>query len=83
MEIHVNIKQKSFNQVYRQDYNETFAPVALIATFRTLMPFAIQHNLLIHFFKGHAERGHLYEHAIRYRSARSTMEIGLKQSARC
>ncbi|KPI92981.1 Copia protein [Papilio xuthus] len=39
---------RGFSQQYLTDYDETFAPVARIATFRFLMSFAIQHNLLVH-----------------------------------
>lgn len=39
---------RGFSQEYLQDYNETFAPVARIASFRFIIAFANQHNLLIH-----------------------------------
>lgn len=39
---------RGFSQQYLMDYNETFAPVARIATFRLLLSFANQNNLMIH-----------------------------------
>lgn len=39
---------RGFNQQYLQDYNETFAPVARISSFRFIIAFANQFNLLIH-----------------------------------
>lgn len=39
---------KGFSQQYLLDYNETFVPVARKTTFRTLIAFAKQFNLLIH-----------------------------------
>lgn len=39
---------RGFNQQYLCDYNETFAPVARIASFRFIVAFANQFNLLIH-----------------------------------
>ena len=42
------IVAKSFSQQFISDYNETFALVARITTFRFLLAFANQNNLLIH-----------------------------------
>lgn len=39
---------RGFSQEYLTDYNETFAPVARIASFRFLISFANQFNLLVH-----------------------------------
>lgn len=39
---------RGFSQEYLSDYNETFAPVARIASFRFLISYANQYNLLIH-----------------------------------
>lgn len=39
---------KGFSQQYLSDYNETFAPVARISTFRFLLAFSNQYNLLVH-----------------------------------
>lgn len=39
---------RGFSQKYLSDYNETFAPVARIASFRFIISFANQFNLLIH-----------------------------------
>lgn len=39
---------RGFSQQYLLDYNETFAPVARITTFRLILAFANQNNLLIH-----------------------------------
>lgn len=39
---------KGFSQQYLSDYNETFAPVVRMTTFRILLAFANQNNLLIH-----------------------------------
>lgn len=39
---------RGFSQQYLIDYNETFAPVARIASFRFLIAFANQYKLLIH-----------------------------------
>ena len=39
---------RGFTQQYLIDYNETFAPVARIASFRLLLAFANQFNLLVH-----------------------------------
>lgn len=39
---------KGFSQKYLLDYDETFAPVARITTFRMMMAFAIQNDLLVH-----------------------------------
>lgn len=39
---------KGFSQKYLVDYNETFAPVARISSFRFIIAFANQFNLLIH-----------------------------------
>lgn len=39
---------KGFTQEYMVDYNETYAPVARIATFRLMLAFANEHNLLVH-----------------------------------
>ena len=39
---------KGFSQKYLIDYNETFAPVARISSFRFLIAFANQNCLLIH-----------------------------------
>lgn len=39
---------KGFSQQYLVDYNETFAPVARMTTFRVLIAFANQFKLLVH-----------------------------------
>lgn len=39
---------RGFNQFYKIYYNETFAPVARISTFRCLLVFANQHKMEIH-----------------------------------
>ena len=39
---------RGFSQQYLVDYNETFAPVARITSFRLLLSFANQFNLLVH-----------------------------------
>lgn len=39
---------RGFSQRFAEDYNETFAPVARIASFRILLAFANQFNLLVH-----------------------------------
>ncbi|CAK9796582.1 Copia protein [Anthophora quadrimaculata] len=39
---------RGFSQEYLTDYNETFAPVVRIASFRFIIAFANQFNLLIH-----------------------------------
>lgn len=39
---------KGFSQKYLLDYDETFAPVTRITTFRLLLAFAVQNNLLVH-----------------------------------
>ena len=39
---------KGFTQEYMIDYNETYAPVARIPTFRMIMTIANEHNLLVH-----------------------------------
>lgn len=39
---------RGFSQEYLIDYNETFAPVARIASFRFVIAFANQYNLLVH-----------------------------------
>lgn len=39
---------RGFNQLYKLDYDETFAPVARISTFRCLLAFANQNKMLIH-----------------------------------
>lgn len=39
---------KGCSQKYKVDYEETFAPVARITTFRMILSFAIQYNLLVH-----------------------------------
>ncbi|CAH0564599.1 unnamed protein product [Brassicogethes aeneus] len=39
---------KGFSQKYHIDYNETFAPVARISSFRFVLAFANQHCLLVH-----------------------------------
>uniref|UniRef100_A0A6V7KQP7 Integrase catalytic domain-containing protein n=1 Tax=Bracon brevicornis TaxID=1563983 RepID=A0A6V7KQP7_9HYME len=39
---------RGFSQEYLTDYDETFAPVARIASFRFILAFANQFNLLIH-----------------------------------
>ena len=39
---------RGFSQEYLMDYNETFAPVARISSFRFIIAFANQFNLLIH-----------------------------------
>ncbi|CAK9800989.1 Copia protein [Anthophora plagiata] len=39
---------RDFSQKYLTDYNETFAPVVRIASFRFIIAFANQFNLLIH-----------------------------------
>lgn len=39
---------KGFSQKYLIDYNETFAPVARISSFRFILAFANQHCLLVH-----------------------------------
>lgn len=39
---------RGFSQEYLSDYNETFAPVARIASFRFLISFANQYNLSVH-----------------------------------
>lgn len=39
---------RGFSQEYLMDYNETFAPVARIASFRFILSFANQFNLLVH-----------------------------------
>lgn len=39
---------RGFSQKYLTDYDETFAPVARIASFRLIVAFANQFNLLIH-----------------------------------
>lgn len=39
---------RGFSQEYLTDYNETFAPVARIASFRLIICFANQFNLLVH-----------------------------------
>lgn len=36
-----------FNQLYKLDYDGTFAPVARISTFRCLLAFANQYKLLV------------------------------------
>lgn len=44
----VRVVAKGCSQEYLQDYTETFAPVARIASFRFLLAFANQFNLLVH-----------------------------------
>lgn len=39
---------KGFSQQYLSDYNETFAPVARISTFRLIIAISNQYNLLVH-----------------------------------
>ena len=39
---------RGFCQEYLMDYNETFAPVARISSFRFIIAFVNQFNLLIH-----------------------------------
>lgn len=39
---------RGFSQEYLSDYNETFAPVARISSFRFIISFANQFNLLVH-----------------------------------
>lgn len=39
---------RGFSQEYLTDYNETFAPVARIASFRLMIAFANQYNLSVH-----------------------------------
>jgi hypothetical protein len=39
---------RGFNQLYKLDYDETFAPVARINTFRCLLAFTNQCKMLIH-----------------------------------
>ena len=39
---------RGFSQVYLTDYNETFAPVARIPSFRFVIAFSNQFNLLVH-----------------------------------
>ena len=39
---------RGFSQKYLVDYNETFAPVARISSFRIILAFANQHDLLVH-----------------------------------
>ena len=39
---------QGFSQRYLIDYNETFAPVARISSFRFIIAFSLQHDLLIH-----------------------------------
>lgn len=39
---------RGFSQEYLTDYNETFAPVARISSFRFIIAFANQFNLLVH-----------------------------------
>lgn len=39
---------RGFSQQYLEDYDETFAPVARITTFRLIMAFANQNDLLVH-----------------------------------
>lgn len=39
---------RGFSQEYLVDYNETFAPVARISSFRFILAFSNQFNLLVH-----------------------------------
>ncbi len=39
---------RGFSQQYLVDYDETFAPVARISSFRLMLAFANQNNLLVH-----------------------------------
>ena len=39
---------RGFSQEYLIDYNETFAPVARISSFRFIMAYANQFNLMVH-----------------------------------
>ncbi len=39
---------KGYSQKYRIDYDETFSPVVRFSSFRALLAFAVQNNMLIH-----------------------------------
>lgn len=48
MKYKARLVARGFSQEYLVDYNETFAPVARIASFRFILAFANQFNLLVH-----------------------------------
>lgn len=87
---------RGFSQEYLQDYDETFAPVARITTFRFVVAFANQYNLLIHQMdvKTAFLNGYLKEEIFmkipegieapeNYVCRLNKALYGLKQSARC
>lgn len=87
---------RGFNQRYLLDYDETFAPVARIVTFRFLIAFANQSDLLIHqmdvktaFLNGtlleeiYMEVPHGFNAPNGYVCKLNKTLYGLKQSARC
>lgn len=87
---------RGFSQEYLTDYNETFAPVARISSFRFIICFANQYNLLIHhmdvktaFLNGKL-REEIYMkvpegvlHKGNYVCKLNKALYGLKQAARC
>lgn len=87
---------RGFSQQYLTDYNETFAPVARLASFRFMLVFANQYNLLIHhmdvktaFLNGDLKE-EIYmkipqgaEYKEDYVCKLNKALYGLKQSARC
>lgn len=87
---------RGFNQEFLVDYNETFAPVARISSFRFLLAFSIQNNLLVHhldvktaFLNGELEE-QIFMEVPQGVASKSTQVCrlnkaiyGLKQAARC
>ncbi|CAK9796153.1 Copia protein [Anthophora plagiata] len=87
---------RGFSQKYLTDYNETFAPIVRIASFRFIIAFANQFNLLIHHMdvKTAFLNGELKEEIymkVPQRVISKSNEVcklnkaiyGLKQAARC
>ena len=89
---------KGYAQQYGIDYEETFSPVVRFSSIRTLLAFAVQHNLLIHqmdvvsaFLNGKLQEDIYMQQPEGYVQAGNEQLVcklkrslyGLKQSPRC